>query len=130
MCFGVWRSLVARSAGGREVAGSNPVAPSFCYVKKPFRFATREAFFLNDSFLLTAVPNSNFFRIIKVISNRQEWFNQKHFLHASYPIATASALDTCHALSGFIFPQSFLLWYFVPFSESQTRSPNAEGSAA
>lgn len=25
--FGVWRSLVARSAGGREVAGSNPVAP-------------------------------------------------------------------------------------------------------
>lgn len=24
---GVWRSLVARSAGGREVAGSNPVAP-------------------------------------------------------------------------------------------------------
>ena len=27
--FGVWRSLVARSAGGREVAGSNPVAPIF-----------------------------------------------------------------------------------------------------
>ena len=26
---GVWRSLVARSAGGREVAGSNPVAPIF-----------------------------------------------------------------------------------------------------
>ena len=26
---GVWRSLVARSAGGREVAGSNPVAPTF-----------------------------------------------------------------------------------------------------
>ena len=25
--FGVWRSLVARSAGGREVAGSNPVTP-------------------------------------------------------------------------------------------------------
>lgn len=24
---GVWRSLVARAAGGREVAGSNPVAP-------------------------------------------------------------------------------------------------------
>ena len=24
---GVWRSLVARTAGGREVAGSNPVAP-------------------------------------------------------------------------------------------------------
>ena len=24
---GVWRSLVARTAGGREVAGSKPVAP-------------------------------------------------------------------------------------------------------
>ena len=31
---GVWRSLVARTAGGREVAGSNPVAPieyMLCY---------------------------------------------------------------------------------------------------
>ena len=27
MRYGVWRSLVARTAGGREVAGSNPVAP-------------------------------------------------------------------------------------------------------
>lgn len=27
-CSGVWRSLVARSAGGREVAGSNPVTPT------------------------------------------------------------------------------------------------------
>lgn len=27
--YGVWRSLVARSAGGREVAGSNPVTPIF-----------------------------------------------------------------------------------------------------
>ena len=26
---GVWRSLVARSAGGREVAGSNPVTPIY-----------------------------------------------------------------------------------------------------
>ena len=26
---GVWRSLVARSAGGREVAGSNPVTPTW-----------------------------------------------------------------------------------------------------
>ena len=26
-CSGVWRSLVARTAGGREVAGSNPVTP-------------------------------------------------------------------------------------------------------
>lgn len=29
MSTGVWRSLVARSAGGREVAGSNPVTPIF-----------------------------------------------------------------------------------------------------
>ena len=28
---GVWRSLVARTAGGREVAGSNPVAPIFAF---------------------------------------------------------------------------------------------------
>lgn len=26
--FGMWRSLVARAAGGREVAGSNPVIPT------------------------------------------------------------------------------------------------------
>src|SRR5436190_23384946 len=26
--FGAWRSLVAHSAGGRAVAGSNPVAPT------------------------------------------------------------------------------------------------------
>ena len=32
-CSGVWRSLVARSAGGREVAGSNPVTPIFCFKK-------------------------------------------------------------------------------------------------
>ena len=29
LLIGVWRSLVARSAGGREVAGSNPVTPIF-----------------------------------------------------------------------------------------------------
>ena len=27
LVYGVWRSLVARTAGGREVAGSNPVTP-------------------------------------------------------------------------------------------------------
>ena len=32
-CSGVWRSLVARSAGGREVAGSYPVTPIFCFKK-------------------------------------------------------------------------------------------------
>lgn len=26
--IGVWRSLVARTAGGREVAGSSPVTPT------------------------------------------------------------------------------------------------------
>ena len=31
LSIGVWRSLVARTAGGREVAGSNPVAPIFLY---------------------------------------------------------------------------------------------------
>ena len=30
LVYGVWRSLVARTAGGREVAGSNPVTPIFC----------------------------------------------------------------------------------------------------
>ena len=28
ICVGVWRSLVARTAGGREVAGSSPVTPT------------------------------------------------------------------------------------------------------
>ena len=31
---GAWRSLVARTAGGREVAGSNPVAPIFIRVRR------------------------------------------------------------------------------------------------
>ena len=37
---GVWRSLVARTAGGREVAGSNPVAPTEVLVKD-FRIKLR-----------------------------------------------------------------------------------------
>ena len=45
--YGVWRSLVARTAGGREVAGSNPVAPivkiayllAIFFVGLPFRVA-------------------------------------------------------------------------------------------
>lgn len=28
VCTGMWRSLVARTAGGREVAGSSPVIPT------------------------------------------------------------------------------------------------------
>ena len=35
---GVWRSLVARSAGGREVAGSNPVTPILTAEIKGFRY--------------------------------------------------------------------------------------------
>ena len=32
--IGAWRSLVARTAGGREVAGSNPVAPTFYFCER------------------------------------------------------------------------------------------------
>ena len=32
--IGAWRSLVARTAGGREVAGSNPVAPIFLPIER------------------------------------------------------------------------------------------------
>ena len=39
---GVWRSLVARSAGGREVAGSNPVAP----IVKNLDFIGNQGFFI------------------------------------------------------------------------------------
>ena len=60
---GVWRSLVARSAGGREVAGSNPVTPT----EKPlnssgfkgfsfFTFSLHKAFSNTISpFILTSV---------------------------------------------------------------------------
>ena len=40
--YGVWRSLVARSAGGREVAGSNPVTPT----KKPLNSSVDSRVFL------------------------------------------------------------------------------------
>ena len=42
-CYGVWRSLVARTAGGREVAGSNPVAPiGECLVYRHFFLSNRK----------------------------------------------------------------------------------------
>ncbi len=41
---GVWRSLVARTAGGREVAGSNPVAPTECSKLKGFRMLSETLF--------------------------------------------------------------------------------------
>ncbi len=43
---GTWRSLVARFAGGEEVAGSNPVVPTICFRCKAFVckwFAYRDA---------------------------------------------------------------------------------------
>ena len=42
---GVWRSLVARTAGGREVAGSNPVAP----IKRQLLIVVNCLFFLEVS---------------------------------------------------------------------------------
>ena len=39
---GVWRSLVARTAGGREVAGSNPVAPIFLLKIRVFSIQNAE----------------------------------------------------------------------------------------
>ena len=44
-CYGVWRSLVARTAGGREVAGSNPVAPiGECLVYRHFFYLIGNCF--------------------------------------------------------------------------------------
>ena len=56
MCFGVWRSLVARSAGGREVAGSNPVTPIFYWKIKGLRdFGTLKTMITFDYLLLLIV---------------------------------------------------------------------------
>lgn len=46
-CIGVWRSLVARTAGGREVAGSNPVAPIYSYNKKNKKYTNFITLFKN-----------------------------------------------------------------------------------
>ena len=46
--YGVWRSLVARTAGGREVAGSNPVAPIFFRTSKACIFKVL-AFFVSKT---------------------------------------------------------------------------------
>ena len=43
-CYGVWRSLVARTAGGREVAGSNPVAPIIRSKVKGFQINHEQVF--------------------------------------------------------------------------------------
>ena len=50
MRCGVWRSLVARTAGGREVAGSNPVAPMLKL--KDFRGLMTSDFFITFITLL------------------------------------------------------------------------------
>ena len=53
---GVWRSLVARSAGGREVAGSNPVTPIFyCKIKGLRDFGTLKTMITFDYLLLLIV---------------------------------------------------------------------------
>ena len=44
--IGVWRSLVARTAGGREVAGSNPVAPIRAPVYGAFSFYKNQKIWL------------------------------------------------------------------------------------
>ena len=50
ICIGVWRSLVARSAGGREVASSNLVTPiKASKIKGSEHFYASEFFF----FLIT-----------------------------------------------------------------------------
>lgn len=73
-CSGVWRSLVARSAGGREVAGSNPVTPILCF-KKDFWKLIPEILFC---YLLSAFLPSGIFS------------SAGGFLHSSFPPAGMS----------------------------------------
>lgn len=40
LLYGVWRSWLARTAGGREVAGSSPVTPTMYYKTDGFYEAT------------------------------------------------------------------------------------------
>ena len=56
---GVWRSLVARSAGGREVAGSNPVTPIFCFKKDFWKLIPEVLFcYLPSTFLPSGIFSS------------------------------------------------------------------------
>ena len=48
MNYGAWLSLVERSVRGREVGGSNPLAPTNIF--NQLRLPKQEAFFINDTF--------------------------------------------------------------------------------
>ena len=61
---GVWRSLVARTAGGREVAGSNPVAPiKYCKIKgsRSLNVCSETLFVLLFDYLLVTLNSVNVF---------------------------------------------------------------------
>lgn len=66
---GVWRSLVARAAGGREVAGSNPVAP----IKEP---------------VFTGSFSFRFIYSIDLSRNISISFGMLSFVPSSYSIST------------------------------------------
>lgn len=66
-CSGVWRSLVARSAGGREVAGSNPVTPIFCF-KKDFWKLIPEILQTVDKVGAGIIPSTTFLHIAILLS--------------------------------------------------------------
>ena len=57
---GVWRSLVARSAGGREVAGSNPVTPIYDIEK--VRILRSWPFLCNRKFLWNSLLHKKYYR--------------------------------------------------------------------
>ena len=66
-CSGVWRSLVARSAGGREVAGSNPVTPILCF-KKDFWKLIPEILQTVDKVGAGIIPSTTFLHIAILLS--------------------------------------------------------------
>ena len=67
MSTGVWRSLVARSAGGREVAGSNPVTPILCF-KKDFWKLIPEILQTVDKVGAGIIPSTTFLHIAILLS--------------------------------------------------------------
>ena len=56
---GVWRSLVARTAGGREVAGSNPVAP-IDKIESMYKRSSKNAGGLCVDFLFSSLDSQLF----------------------------------------------------------------------
>ena len=53
LIFGVWRSWLARTAGGREVAGSSPVTPTINHIHLMCRKMLILAIFLDLSIIPT-----------------------------------------------------------------------------